>query len=126
MQLVQAVILKRLRFETTFPYFRRCLSSIKQLWQEHSFSSSQSTFKVSFILLFNSELCSYSVDFLLKDEGLALQVDKAIRKSAQDGWRANQMKIRKLNRAVKTVLESQSVEVDVHELIELVKVNGEY
>ncbi len=65
-------------------------------------------------------------DFLLKDEGLALQVDKAIRESAQDGWRANQMKIRKLNRAVKTVLESQSVDVDVHELIELVKVNGEY
>jgi hypothetical protein len=36
------------------------------------------------------------------------------------------MKIRKVNRAVKTVLENRNVEVDVHELIELVKVNGEY
>jgi hypothetical protein len=36
------------------------------------------------------------------------------------------MKIRKVNRAVKTVLENRNVEVDVRELIELVKVNGEY
>ena len=57
---------------------------------------------------------------------IELEVDKAIRDSAQDGWRANRMKIRKVNRAVKTVLENRNVEVDVHELIELVKVNGEY
>jgi type I restriction enzyme R subunit len=65
-------------------------------------------------------------DFLFEDEGLVIEVDKAIRDSAQDGWRANRMKIRKVNRAVKTVLENRNVEVDVHELIELVKVNGEY
>ena len=65
-------------------------------------------------------------DFLLEDEGLVIEVDKAIRDSAQDGWRANRMKIRKVNRAVKTVLENRNVEVDVRELIELVKVNGEY
>jgi type I restriction enzyme R subunit len=65
-------------------------------------------------------------DFLFEDEGLVIEVDKAIRDSAQDGWRANRMKIRKVNRAIKTVLENRNVEVDVHELIELVKVNGEY
>jgi type I restriction enzyme R subunit len=65
-------------------------------------------------------------DFLFADEGLVIEVDKAIRDSAQDGWRANRMKIRKVNRAVKMVLENRNVEVDVHELIELVKVNGEY
>jgi type I restriction enzyme R subunit len=63
-------------------------------------------------------------EFLLKDEGLVIEVDKAIRASAQDGWRANRMKIRRVNRAVKAVLGDRDFDVD--ELIELVKVNVEY
>ena len=63
-------------------------------------------------------------DFLFEDEGLVIEVDKAIRESAQDGWRGNRMKIRRVNRAVKAVLGDR--DIDVHELIELVKVNVEY
>jgi len=63
-------------------------------------------------------------DFLSQDEDLALAVDEAIRSSAQDGWRANRMKIRRINRAVKTVLSD--TDVDVVQLIELVKANVEY
>jgi type I restriction enzyme R subunit len=63
-------------------------------------------------------------DFLLEDEGLVIEVDKAIRDSAQDGWRANVHKIKKVRKAVKKVLQGTVFEVDG--LIELVKVNGEY
>ena len=63
-------------------------------------------------------------DYLSHDEGLVVEVDRAIRASAQDGWRANRMKIRRVNRAVKAVLGDR--DVDVHQLIELVKVNAEY
>ena len=63
-------------------------------------------------------------DFLLEDERLAIEVDKAIRASAQDGWRGNRMKIRKVNRAVRAVIGDRNV--DVRALIELVKANGEY
>ena len=63
-------------------------------------------------------------DFLLEDERLVIEVDKAIRESAQDGWRANRMKIRKVNRALRAVIGDRNV--DVRALIELVKANGEY
>jgi type I restriction enzyme R subunit len=63
-------------------------------------------------------------DYLLEDEGLVIDVDKAIRASAQDQWRGNRMKTRKINRAIKTALGKR--DVDVHGLIELLKVNGEY
>lgn len=63
-------------------------------------------------------------DYLLQDEGLVIEVDRAIRASAQDGWRGNRMKIRRVNRAVKAVLGD--FDIDVHGLIELVKVNVEY
>jgi type I restriction enzyme R subunit len=63
-------------------------------------------------------------DFLFQVEELTIEVDKAIRLSAQDGWRANRMKIRRINRAVKTVLSD--TDVDVVQLIELVKANAEY
>ena len=63
-------------------------------------------------------------DYLLEDEGLVIEVDKAIRESAQDQWRGNRMKTRMINRAVKTALGKR--DVDVHGLIELLKVNGEY
>jgi type I restriction enzyme R subunit len=63
-------------------------------------------------------------DFLSQDEGLAVEIDKAVRLSAQDGWRGNRMKTRMVNRAVKAVIGER--DVDVRQLIELVKVNGEY
>jgi len=63
-------------------------------------------------------------DYLDGDEKLAIAVDKAIRDSAQDAWRSNRLKVRKINRAVKRVLDS--TDFDVHALIELVKVNVEY
>jgi type I restriction enzyme R subunit len=65
-------------------------------------------------------------DFLLKNESLAIEVDKAIRDSAQDGWRTNRMKTRKVNRAVKKVLDNRNLELNLRDLLELVKVNGEY
>jgi type I restriction enzyme R subunit len=63
-------------------------------------------------------------DFLLEDEGLVIEVDKAIRASAQDGWRANVHKTKKIRKAVKKILQGSAFEVDG--LIELVKVNVEY
>jgi type I restriction enzyme R subunit len=63
-------------------------------------------------------------DYLLEDEGLVIDVDAAIRASAQDQWRGNRMKTRKISRAIKTALGTR--DVDVHGLIELLKVNGEY
>jgi type I restriction enzyme R subunit len=63
-------------------------------------------------------------DYLFKDEGLVIEVDKAVRSSAQDGWRANRMKIRRVNRAVKGVLGVR--DVDVRSVIELVIANAEY
>jgi type I restriction enzyme R subunit len=65
-------------------------------------------------------------DFLLKNESLAIEVDKAIRDSAQDGWRTNRMKTRKVNRAVKKVFDNRNLELNLRDLLELVKVNGEY
>jgi type I restriction enzyme R subunit len=63
-------------------------------------------------------------DYLMEDEGLVIDVDAAIRASAQDQWRGNRMKTRKINRAIKTALGKR--DVDIHGLIELLKVNGEY
>jgi type I restriction enzyme R subunit len=63
-------------------------------------------------------------DFLFRVEDLTLEVDKAVRSSAQDGWRENRMKIRRVNRAVKDVLDGR--DIDVVQLIELVKANVEY
>jgi type I restriction enzyme R subunit len=63
-------------------------------------------------------------DYLQKNEGLVMEVDKAIRSSAQDGWRSNVIKTRRINRAVKRALDGY--EIDVHGLIDLVKANAEY
>lgn len=63
-------------------------------------------------------------DFLFPDVNLAIEVDGAVRSSAQDGWRANRMKIRRVNRAVKAVLDGR--DIDVPQLIELLKANVEY
>jgi type I restriction enzyme R subunit len=63
-------------------------------------------------------------DYLQNNEGLVMEVDKAIRSSAQDGWRSNVIKTRKINRAVKRALDGY--EIDVHGLIDLVKANAEY
>jgi type I restriction enzyme R subunit len=63
-------------------------------------------------------------DYLSHDEGLAIQIDMAIRSSAQDGWRGNRIKTRMVNRAMKAVLGKR--DIDVRQLIEIVKVNAEY
>lgn len=42
---------------------------------------------------------------LWQDEGLALQMDGAIRGSSQDGWKANIMKTKLVRKAIRTVLE---------------------
>ena len=42
---------------------------------------------------------------LWQDEGLALQMDGAIRGSSQDGWKANTMKTKLVRKAIRTVLE---------------------
>jgi type I restriction enzyme R subunit len=42
---------------------------------------------------------------LWHDEGLALQMDGAIKGSSQDGWKANTMKTKLVRKAIRTVLE---------------------
>lgn len=42
---------------------------------------------------------------LWQDEGLALQMDGAIRGSSQDGWKANTMKTKLVRKAIRAVLE---------------------
>ena len=59
----------------------------------------------------------------LGDEVMALQVYDAVRSSAQDGWKTSRMKIRKVYKSVQTALGE--FVVDVRELIELIKTNGE-
>lgn len=63
-------------------------------------------------------------DFLLEDEGLAIQVHNEIRKTAQDGWKNNRIKTRKVYRALKNAVGER--DVNVRDLLELVKANGEY
>jgi type I restriction enzyme R subunit len=63
-------------------------------------------------------------DHLMNDEGLVLEVEKAIRNSAQDNWRSNHFKRRRVEKAVLKVLEGYDIEVDT--ILELVKVNAEF
>ena len=62
-------------------------------------------------------------DYFEKKETIALIVYRAVRESAQDGWRDNLMKTRKVFLAVKSALGDR--DVDVNEVVELVKANGE-
>jgi type I restriction enzyme R subunit len=64
-------------------------------------------------------------DFLAEDEALVISIDRAIVASAQDGWHGNRMKTRAVVRAVKAVLADHK-NIDVPQIIELVKANAEY
>ena len=59
----------------------------------------------------------------LGDEIMAVQVYDAVRSSAQDGWKVNRMKMRKVHRSVQMALGD--LVIDIRELIELIKSNGE-
>ncbi len=58
-------------------------------------------------------------DFLNHDEQIAIEVDTTIHTHAQDGWRGNLMKTRRIRQALLDLLSGR--EVDVDEIIELVK-----
>ncbi|MBZ5536971.1 MAG: HsdR family type I site-specific deoxyribonuclease [Acidobacteriia bacterium] len=63
-------------------------------------------------------------DNLMKDETLALQVDRAVRDGRQDDWRANSVKIKKVKIAIKAVLNDDQTLSD--QILELVKNQNEY
>jgi type I restriction enzyme R subunit len=63
-------------------------------------------------------------DNLMKDETLALKVDRAVRDGRQDDWRWNSVKVKKVKIAIKAVLKSD--ETLTEEILELVKNQNEY
>jgi type I restriction enzyme R subunit len=63
-------------------------------------------------------------DLIGEDEGTALAVDAAVRGAMQDGWRDNPLKTGRIRKAIAAVLPDQAVLTE--ELLELVKVHGEY
>jgi type I restriction enzyme R subunit len=60
----------------------------------------------------------------MKDETLALKVDRAVRDGRQDDWRWNSVKVKKVKIAIKAVLKSD--ETLTEEILELVKNQNEY
>ena len=63
-------------------------------------------------------------DFVGRGEQLALRVDGAVRSSLQDGWRDNPFKIKLVRQGIASVITDNEVEVE--EILELVKAHGEY
>jgi type I restriction enzyme R subunit len=63
-------------------------------------------------------------DNLSKDEALALAVDEAVRRNAQEGWRENVFKIKMVRNAVKSALKDD--ESVIEQILELVKHQNEY
>lgn len=63
-------------------------------------------------------------DNLVKDEQMALDVDRAIRKSRQDDWRSNIFKIKKVKLAIKAALQDD--EEMTEKILELAKNQHEY
>ncbi|MEW6296021.1 MAG: HsdR family type I site-specific deoxyribonuclease [Candidatus Diapherotrites archaeon] len=63
-------------------------------------------------------------DNLNKDEALALEVDRAVRKSRQDDWRSNAVKVKRVRIAIKSVLQDD--ETLAEKILELVKNQHEY
>jgi type I restriction enzyme R subunit len=63
-------------------------------------------------------------DNLMKDETLALKVDRAVRDGRQDDWRNNSVKIKKVKNSIKAVLNSD--ETLTEEILELVKNQNDY
>ena len=62
-------------------------------------------------------------DNLNGDENLALSVDKAIRQTAQQGWRGSKMKERMLRRKLTELIESDD---DLDRVFEIIKAQNEY
>lgn len=62
-------------------------------------------------------------DNLGNDEGLALAVDSAVRANLQDSWRTNALKIKRVRRAIETVIDDASL---VEATLELVKSQHDY
>lgn len=63
-------------------------------------------------------------DNLDKDEAVALAVDGAVRGSLQDGWRGNAVKVKRVRRAIKAVLQGNDALTD--RVLELVKNQHDY
>lgn len=63
-------------------------------------------------------------DNLDKDEVLAVAVDNAVKESMQDGWRDNNIKVKKVKNAIKVALDQQEARAD--EILELVKKQHDY
>ena len=62
-------------------------------------------------------------DNLERDEALTLTVDRAIRNTAQSGWRDNKMKERMIRRKL---LEIFDTEDDANKIIEIIRLHDEY
>ena len=64
-------------------------------------------------------------DNLNQNEALALAIDQAIQNSRQDGWRSNKMKARKIELAIKALLENPTDEF-INSLMDIVREQNEY
>lgn len=58
-----------------------------------------------------------------KEEGLALAVDAAIQNSRMDGWRSNTMKSKRIRKAIKAVLNNDTL---AEQILELAKHQNDY
>lgn len=65
-------------------------------------------------------------DFFDEDEGIAIMVDSAIHNAAQDGWRANLHKRKKVTNAMRKVLGDEADTDRVETLLDLLSLHGEY
>jgi type I restriction enzyme R subunit len=65
-------------------------------------------------------------DILNQDEGLAIELDRVIHSEAQDGWRGNVHKRRKVRIAIKSILSKDADDDRVDLILELVSRHGEY
>ncbi|MFM8857689.1 MAG: type I restriction endonuclease subunit R, partial [Actinomycetota bacterium] len=65
-------------------------------------------------------------DILNRDEALAIELDRAIHTAAQDGWRGNLHKRRKVRTAVSLTLGDETTDDHVDMIVELVSRHGEY
>jgi type I restriction enzyme R subunit len=65
-------------------------------------------------------------DILNQDAGLAIEIDRAIQASAQDGWRGSRHKHRKVQIAIQSALGDESDEAQVERILALVSRHVEY
>jgi type I restriction enzyme R subunit len=61
-------------------------------------------------------------ELVAEDENSALTLDQALRESAQDGWRVNRFKLRRVKKAVAEVVDDELVDT----VIEVAKHHHEY